>query len=281
MNPTDWARLPGMVAIVLSGTLAGCATATPKAARDATSMSGAAGAAPQAAVAGSPQELQARIDALEAKLGMMNEKLDVVVLRAEPALGRSAKQASETIVPNPADQWGDLRQATPASAGLDRGYAAGPAVSDYRQAMVNYRASRFAEAAEGFSNFVEKHPDHPLAGAAQYHLGECWLQRGDWKKGAEALERVLTSYDRSSHVSWTLKRLAEAEDHLGKSDQAARHRLLLTSLYPSSPAAQGVGLEQARSESTDDDSHQAATPVGNDPGAVDAPPPTLPAQAGG
>ena len=267
-----------MVAIVLSGTLAGCATATPKAGRDATSMSAAG---PQGPVAGSPQELQARIDALEAKLGMMNEKLDVVVLRAEPALGRSAKQASETIVPNPADQWGDLRQATPAPAGLDRGYAAGPAVSDHRQAMVNYRASRFAEAAEGFSNFVEKHPDHPLAGAAQYHLGECWLQRGDWKKGAEALERVLTSYDRSSHVSWALKRLAEAEDHLGKADQADRHRLLLTSLYPSSPAAQGVGLEQARSESATGDSHQVASPEVSEPGAVDAPPPTLPAQAGG
>jgi hypothetical protein len=48
---------------------------------------------------------------------------------------------------------------------------------------------------------------------------------------------VLTSYDRSPHISDTLRDLAATEDALGLREQAARHRQLLSSLFAQSPAA--------------------------------------------
>jgi hypothetical protein len=47
---------------------------------------------------------------------------------------------------------------------------------------------------------------------------------------------VLTSYDRSSHISHTLRRMAECEEQLKMTDAAARHRQQLSALFPQSPA---------------------------------------------
>jgi outer membrane protein assembly factor BamD (BamD/ComL family) len=62
------------------------------------------------------------------------------------------------------------------------------------------------------------------------------LKQKEYKNAAAEYERVLTSYDRSPHIADTLKELAETEDQLKLTDRAARHRQLLTSLFPQSPA---------------------------------------------
>ena len=60
------------------------------------------------------------------------------------------------------------------------------------------------------------------------------------KGGVEEYRRVLASYGRSSHVAETLKRIAEVEELLDQAQEAEKHRHMLLSLFPQSPAAKAL-----------------------------------------
>lgn len=63
---------------------------------------------------------------------------------------------------------------------------------------------------------------------------------------------MLSTYDRSTHISDALQRLMITEESIKKSDQAAQHRQLLTSLFPQSPAAlpSRINFEMEKAKAT-------------------------------
>jgi tetratricopeptide (TPR) repeat protein len=110
------------------------------------------------------------------------------------------------------------------------------AVRSFRKAMILFEAGRFSEAEPAFASFMDRYPDHALAGAAQFYIGESFFKQGNYTQAYDEFQRVLMSYDRSAHVTETLRDLAETEDQLHKNQDAARHRQELSSLFPQSPA---------------------------------------------
>jgi tetratricopeptide (TPR) repeat protein len=110
-------------------------------------------------------------------------------------------------------------------------------VRKYRQAMILFQSHNYPDASLGFSAFVDQYPDHALAGSAQYFLGESYFKQKEYKLAARELGRVITTYDRSTHIAETLRDLSISEAKIGMPEEAARHRQLLTSLFPHSPAA--------------------------------------------
>jgi tol-pal system protein YbgF len=139
----------------------------------------------------------------------------------------------------------------------EAGFVNDDSVQTYRKAMVYYQAKRYSDAAMVFSTFVEKYPDHPLAGSAQYFVGDSYFKQGEYKLALVEFKKVLTSYDRSAQVAQTLRQMAEAEDALKKPEEAARHRQLLMSLFPQSPA---TVFQQSRNE-TGQPAPAGATPA--------------------
>lgn len=91
-----------------------------------------------------------------------------------------------------------------------------------------------------FSEFLEKAPDHPLAGSAQFYVGESYFKQKEYKLALQEYQRVLTSYDRSPVVADTLARMITTEEILKKQPEAEKHQHLLTSLFPNSPAARSL-----------------------------------------
>lgn len=183
--------------------------------------------------------LSMRLDTLEAKMAAMNEKLDATrssldnfLAAHEPKASGVPSQASDTV--------GMGVQPTAVRGESESGFVNDDAVQQYRKGEILLQSGKNPDAITAFTSFLEKYPDHPLAGSAQFHVGEAYFKQGQYLQAEQEFQKVLTSYDRSVHVADTLRLMAQAEDHLGKTQEAARHRQQLTSLFANSPAAAGA-----------------------------------------
>ncbi len=174
------------------------------------------------------------------------------------------------------------------------GFIDDAAVQHFRQAMLLYRGEKTPEAMLEFAAFVEKYPDHTLAGSAQFYLGDGYLHLKEYRLAIRELQQGLERYPRSHAASLTLKDLILAERALGLTEEAREHAEQLTLFYPQSPAGawlrqQGAQsqtaavLQAAASASPLPSSMPSAMPPALNPAAAhpleERPPPTLPLQA--
>ena len=223
--------------------------------------------------------LNSRVESLEGRLKTMTAKFETTQTSLDTFLKNETgapvhavpvyRHASETVgasVPVPAT-----------AKDPQAGFVNDQAIHLYRKAMIYFEARKYPESVVAFSAFLEKNPDHVLAGSAQYYVGESYYRQKEYKLADQEFERVLTSYDRSSHVSETLRDLADTEDHLNKKEDAARHRQLLSSLFPQSPAN---GTSAAKSADSMENSDASSIPPTsavtelNPPATAPAVPPT-------
>jgi len=181
--------------------------------------------------------LNLRIESLETKLSSVNDKFEASKAALDQALSGQGTRNTE-VNPHPAEKFGTGIAAAPVSNDPEAGFINDEAVQSYRKAMILFQARKYPEAVLGFSAFLERQPDHPLAGSAQYYVGRAYMNQKEYRLAIQEFQRVLTSYDRSIHVTETLRDLAACEEMAQKPEDAARHRQLLTSLFPQSPATQ-------------------------------------------
>ena len=118
-----------------------------------------------------------------------------------PAPTLSATAASPTTA-IPSDAPGEKPRVTsppspappPATAAVTR---AGPAVrsggnpeKEYAAALATYRAREDGQAVIDFLDFLAKYPKHPLAGNAQYWIGEAYWAQRDYRQALVEFEKV-------------------------------------------------------------------------------------------
>ena len=207
------------------------------------------------------EALQSRIETLEgrvssretsdgqvsAKISAMNEKVDSTRASVDHAMHlKNGTPGVHVIGERASDARGvSIDPQIPTHTSLkdpEAGFSNDGAVKAYRQAMILFRGHKYPEANLAFSAFLQIHADHPLAGAAQFQIGECYFRQKEFRLAVTEYQRVLSSYDRSSHISQTLKQLAAAEEATGNADEAKRYRQQLLSLFPQSPAAKGEAV---------------------------------------
>ena len=177
-----------------------------------------------------------RIQALESKLTSLNDKIDSTRLTLDH-MNHAQKVKAAEVIANQSETAGIPARPTPAPSDPEGGFINDDAVQNFRKSMIIFQGQKYPEAVLAFSSFLEKFPDHALAGSAQFYIGKAYMKQKEYKLALKEFQRVLTSYDRSTHVADTLSEMALAEEKLKRSDEATRHRQLLTSLFPHSPAA--------------------------------------------
>jgi tol-pal system protein YbgF len=91
-----------------------------------------------------------------------------------------------------------------------------------------------AEAA--FDEFLRRHPNDPLAGNAQYWLGESLYVRGQYRAAAGAFLKGYQTYGRSTKAPESLLKLAMSLQRLGQKDAACSSFSELTTKFPSAPS---------------------------------------------
>ncbi|MFQ5348739.1 MAG: tol-pal system protein YbgF [Rhodothalassiaceae bacterium] len=103
---------------------------------------------------------------------------------------------------------------------------------DYEAAYALLRRGQIAEAEQAFRAFLAAHPDHPLAGNAQYWLGETYYVRRDYARAAQAFLTGYQDFAKGPKAPDSLLKLAMSLAALGQTGDACAAFDQLETSYP-------------------------------------------------
>ena len=108
----------------------------------------------------------------------------------------------------------------------------------FDSAKSDYISNRLDNAIEGFTEFVQKFPDAPNAGEAQFWIGQSYYQKGGHcKEALVAYDKLISTYKTAAEVpdAYYQKGLCYLE--LGQRAEATRTFQLIVKQYPNSTQA--------------------------------------------
>jgi len=216
------------------------------------------GGAPAPATVGSaapetsgPVALQAedRMTQLEEQMRDLNGKLEVINNEISQLNARFDKLSSDVDMrlsalehggapvsangPPPAAAGGGQTEANAAPAA---GAAAATPNEQYEAAFALLRRADYPGAEQALRAFVTQHPKDPLAGNAQYWLGETFYVRKNWKDAAIAFAEGYQKYPKSSKAPDDLLKLAMSLGNMGQKANACTALGRLDHDFPQMPA---------------------------------------------
>jgi tol-pal system protein YbgF len=117
----------------------------------------------------------------------------------------------------------------------------------YERSNESLLRRQFGDAEAGFRTFLQKYPDHSLAGSAQYWLGETFYAQNDYRKAAQAFLQGYREYPKSRRAPDSLFKLGASLDRLGQKQQACAAYLSVSSEYPKAVETRKRAQAAARS----------------------------------
>ena len=108
--------------------------------------------------------------------------------------------------------------------------------AQYQNAFGLLRQANYGEAEAALRAFIEQHPDHALAGNAQYWLGETFYVRGDYAQAAVAFADGYKRYPAGQKAADNLLKLGMSLTELGQKADACAAFVELGTKFPDAPA---------------------------------------------
>jgi len=205
----------------------------------------AAGQAPEAA---GPLALQDedRMTRLEDQMRDLNGKIEILNNAINQLGARLDKLSSDVDMRLTALEHGAApagANPSPAAAGgasaAATASANAPAATpneQYEAAFKLLRQADYPGAEQALRAFVTQHPKDPLAGNAQYWLGETFYVRKNWKDAAIAFAEGYQKYPKSSKAPDDLLKLAMSLGNMGQKTNACTALARLDHDFPQMPA---------------------------------------------
>ncbi|WP_373506206.1 tol-pal system protein YbgF [Aestuariivirga sp.] len=116
----------------------------------------------------------------------------------------------------------------------------------YEQSNESLLRRQFGDAEAGFSNFLQKYPEHSLAGSAQYWLGETYYAQNDYKRAAQNFLRGYKKYPKSRRAPDSLLKLGISLKRLGQPEQACAAYAAVSAEYPKAVDARKRAQAEAK-----------------------------------
>jgi tol-pal system protein YbgF len=135
--------------------------------------------------------------------------------------------------------------AAPASSAPPGGLQGGTAQDQYNHAFGLLRQADYPAAEQSLRAFVQRYPNDPLAGNAQYWLGETYYVRGDFNNAAVTFAEGYKKYPQSGKGADSLLKLGMALGNLGQKNEAC---VTFVQLARDFPNASGNVKERAARE---------------------------------
>ncbi|MFQ5828935.1 MAG: tol-pal system protein YbgF [Candidatus Methylomirabilia bacterium] len=124
----------------------------------------------------------------------------------------------------------------------------------YASAQANMRAREHGQAVLEFLDFVSRFPTHPLAGSAQYRIGEAYYVQRDYRQAVIEFQKLVDGYEESHKVADALLRIGLSYKALHDREHARQTWEQLVREFPDSEAAReahtlirGLALSSGRS----------------------------------
>lgn len=134
----------------------------------------------------------------------------------------------------------------PATAAAPPAAAAGAADQVYNDAFKKLQDGDYAGAEKGFRTFVQRHPQHTLAGNAQYWLGETYYARRDYQNAMTAFAEGYKAYKTSPKGPDNLLKLGITLATLGRKADSCAIFARFAQDYPRATDLQKRRIEQER-----------------------------------
>jgi len=116
----------------------------------------------------------------------------------------------------------------------------------YERSNESLLRRQFGEAEAGFRTFIEKYPDHSLAGSAQYWLGETYYAQSDFRQAAQAFLQGYKQYPKSRRAADSLLKLGISLNRMGQKQQACASYEAVSSEYPKAVEARKRAQAEAK-----------------------------------
>jgi tol-pal system protein YbgF len=159
--------------------------------------------------------------------GGFEDKQQLPPLSAPPALPRQSAA--------PRNDGADTAAAGAPAAAAPAAASAGPARALFDQGYGALNRREYSAAEGFFQQFLEEYPSDPLAGNAQYWLGETAFVSGEYKVAADRFLKTFTAYPSSERAPEALLKLAISLRRLGNNGDACATFTELSQRYPKAP----------------------------------------------
>jgi tol-pal system protein YbgF len=131
----------------------------------------------------------------------------------------------------------EMASSGPSGAGAPApGLPSGSAAEQYNYALGLLKQADYAGAEKALREFIQQHPDHPKAGAAQYWIGETYFARGKFAEAAAAFAEGYKRYPKGPEAADDLLRLSMSLARVRQRDNACVALAQLDRDFPN-PAA--------------------------------------------
>ena len=147
--------------------------------------------------------------------------------------------------PQPLAPPGGAPSADQSPQGVTAGIPNTDAQSLYEQGYGSMLQHDYGAAEAAFGQLIASYPNDPLAGSAQYWIGESYYVRGQYKNAADAFLKGYKKYKASDKAPDTLLKLGMSLAELGQKDAACSTFSELGGKYPQAPEHI---LDQAKGE---------------------------------
>jgi len=158
----------------------------------------------------------------------------------QPAPAGKPAAAAPGQPPQPGAKPGDKRaEPAPAAAmsGPGLGTVPGNVQEQYDEAFGLLRKADYDQAEKALSRFVAQHKDSPLAGNAQYWLGETFYGRGKYAEAAVAFAEGFQKFPKNPKAPDNLLKLGLSLSALGQKDDSCKTLKQLDAVFPTAAAS--------------------------------------------
>ncbi|MBS1961028.1 MAG: tetratricopeptide repeat protein [Bdellovibrionales bacterium] len=231
-----------MIPLLFALTLTGCSTlsrSNPDAEKAAenggkNTYSATEGDAPADLKDQKIQHLEGTVTQLNSRIAELEGKLQAA--EARPDLREGATTAKTTNRQIFDGTMGAKVAASVAGNDPGAGFVNDASVRAYQQGKMLFDQEKYPESILAFSAFLETNPNHPLAGSAQYVIGEAYYRQGDYAVADQEFQKLAVRYPHSPRMSYALVRLSQSATALGKVEEGRKYRTEAEGLFPKSPA---------------------------------------------
>lgn len=179
---------------------------------------------------------QSRIEELDAKVSSLTDKLESTKLTVDNIAGTQASVPTQIIGESTPSTTPVAIESKPAPEQEAQPSHESEIISEFRAAQEQYKTGKYSDAVLAFNLFAGAHPDHILAGSAQFQAGESYLQLGEAKLALAEFGKVVSTFHSSPRVPTALVRIAHCYKILGNEVESNRTLALVNDLYPGNPS---------------------------------------------
>ena len=194
------------------------------------------------ALTGQLEQMQYRNQQLQQQMEKMQADYEYRLDTLEKGGKAGPRPVGPTPAPTPPAGGGNLAASAPPAGG-----GAGPqGEALYHDAFKHLQDGDYAGAEQGFKAFVQRNPQHVLAGNAQYWLGETYYARRDYQNAMVAFAEGYKTYKTSPKGPDNLLKLGVTLAVLNKKPEACAVFARFNQDYPRATDLQKRRIDQER-----------------------------------